>query len=171
MFLTVEQERHCPFAGSEGPPELVASQRTATGAEHVEHTEAGRADLQRQREHRPDSGLDHSRCVDRPPPRRTVVEMRNQDGAVLGSGVDARALTEGELQLLDAFGPRVRRDRHSQGAVGSQHTQADTTRCKMLYGVAAYRAQPGEHTVTRMWHRVRAGNVRIAVNHAGSLNL
>ena len=101
-LLRVEQGLHGDVGeGQRVGRALAGDSAPGSVAVDVQHTQPGGADLQREREHRPDAVALGGRRVPRPAGRPRLGEVGDQDRAAGVERVEARPLAEDELQLLD----------------------------------------------------------------------
>ena len=121
VVLAVEQVLTARSAKVNAWRSSIPGQRARAGAEHVEHPESGRADLQRKREDRAHTLIVRRRRVRRPPVRRPVHQIWHKDRPARRERVDARPFAEDELEFLDPFAGRVGGRRDAPGAVLGHH--------------------------------------------------
>lgn len=83
----------------------------------VQRPEPHGADLKGEPEDGAGAGLDRRRGERHPTRHRRAGQIRFEDGPVLAVGVDARALTQRELQILDQRAHRVGCDDRPPGRI------------------------------------------------------
>jgi hypothetical protein len=100
LILQMKEEQDRGVGMGQGCRELVVDEYPRLVAVQVEHPEADLTDLQREGENRGDPDFQYGRAEAWPPSGGGSGEIGLEDWLPLTRSVQARTLTEGELQLL-----------------------------------------------------------------------
>jgi hypothetical protein len=133
---------------------LGAGQRSGPMVVEVKRPEPDGADVQREAERGPDTGVDRRGREGRPANRGPFPELRSEDRAVEGVGIDSRALAERELQVLDDPGDGIGEPERCCVAVLIHQHDPGTTDGDQ---VDARAAEPQSRAVTMLVIGLQAG--------------